>query len=363
MVILIDRLHTNDPELITLSLTSECEPHELSRFLSALGANTTVRHVIFRESFFPLRRIRQHLSFSEFMAFLEAVGRLARDSLTINPSMAGMVRGQLVAAVVFSVLEQLIAHASLTLCSQRDVEYLAEALEECEHLRRVELTELYLVTLRREPMLDPLLHHLSTREHLQVLNLSGGKQDHNFPFLSTEALEILLSSCPTLAYLGICNLGLEDDHFCIIASQLEGNTSLVSLMLHGNHPSLVGIDAILQPLESSNQTLEHVSLICDNTVPVDPSWALPQQVLERNFSLQTLELPITLAEDQQQQVDFLLQLNMVGRKTLLQSTTSTHVGLWPLFLENLNHEPSALYYFLKSSPELVISSGRTSTGT
>lgn len=356
MEILIDRLQSNDPEFITLSLTSECEPHELSRFLSALGANTTVRQVIFRESFFPLRRIRQHLSFSEFVAFLEAVGRLARDYLEINPSMAGMVRGQVVAAVVFPVLEQLIAHASLTLCSQRDVEYLAEALEQCDHLRRVELTELYLVTLRREPMLDPLLHHLSTREHLQVLNLSGrGKQDHNFPFLSTEVLELLLSSCPTLEYLGICNLGLEDDHFCVIAGQLEGNTSLVSLMLQGNHPSLVGIDAILQPLESSNQTLEHVGLICDN-IPVDLSWALPQQVLERNFSLQTLELP-NLAEDQQQQVDFLLQLNMVGRKTLLQSTT--HVGLWPLFLENLNHEPSALYYFLKSSPELLISSGRT----
>jgi hypothetical protein len=355
MEFLIDRLQSNDPELITLSLTSECEPHELSRFLSALGANTTVRQVIFRESFFPLRRIRQHLSFSEFVKLLEAVGRLARDSLTINPSMAGMVRGQLVAAVVFPVLEQLMAHASLTLCSQRDVEYLAEALEQCDHLRRVELTELYLVTLRREPMLDPLLYHLSTREHLQVLNLSGGKQDHNFPFLSTEALDVFLSSCPTLEYLGIGNLGLEDDHFCIIASQLEGNTSLVSLMLQGNHPSLVGIDAILQPLEYSNQTLEHVGLSCDN-IPVDPSWVLPQQVLERNFSLQTLELP-NLAEDQQQQVDFLLQLNMVGRKTLLQSTT--HVGLWPLFLENLSHEPSALYYFLKSSPELLISSGRT----
>ena len=355
MELLIDRLQSNDPELITLSLTSECEPQELSRFVSALGANTTVRRVIFRESFFPLRRIRQHLSSSEFVEFLEAVGRLARDSLTINPSMVGMVRGQLVAVVVFPVLEQLMTHASLTLCSQRDVEYLAEALEQCEHLRRVELTELYLVTLRREPMLDPLLHHLSTREHLQVLNLSGGKQDHSFPFLSTEALEILLSSCPALEYLGVCNLGLEDHHFGIIASQLQGNTSLVSLMLNGNHPSLVGIDAMLQPLELSNQTLEHVGLICDN-IYVDPSWVLPQQVLERNFSLQTLELP-NLAEDQQQQVDFLLQLNMVGRKTLLQSTT--RVGLWPLFLENLNHEPSGLYYFLKSSPELLISSGRT----
>ena len=42
----------DDDVFSTLPLTSECESFdELSRFLSALSANTSVRRVVFRESF------------------------------------------------------------------------------------------------------------------------------------------------------------------------------------------------------------------------------------------------------------------------------------------------------------------------
>ena len=81
---LLESLEANDPDFIDLTLTSECESKlELLRFLEALQQNTTVENVIFRESFFPFRKIRNHLESADFGSMLRAVGEKVTKRLTL----------------------------------------------------------------------------------------------------------------------------------------------------------------------------------------------------------------------------------------------------------------------------------------
>ena len=312
----------DDDVFSTIPLTSECESFdELSRFLSALSANTSVRRVVFRESFFPLRRIRQHLSQPEFLSFLQGVGMVARDTLEIHPSMKGMVRGRLLASIIFPVkrvipppappsLKHLTAISSLTLIDYCDVNFLAHALSACDLLEQVILKNCFVSTFREEPLLNPLISTLATRPKLNLLDIScqnertgrgittvsRRRSDNPFPFFDAGVLRTLLrfrattttltstghgQSSSSLESLRLCNLGLQDDHFSAIAKHLghqqdyssrqQGGppgdaeaasrvSSLKHISLDENYPTQSGFDAIMMALNSKCQSVETVSL-------------------------------------------------------------------------------------------------------
>ena len=376
---LIHRLQSNDPNVTTLALTSECEPHELKDFLQALEANTVIHTVVFRESFFALRRIRQHLTFSDFVMYLEAIGRHATESLEILPGMAGLVRGQLVSFLVNSPLKRLVAKSAITFCNRRDVECLAETLGQCPALTHLQLTELFLVTLRQEPILDPLLLHLSSSNTLKVLELSSGKRDYAFSFLSSSMLDAFLSHCPTLEYLSLCKLGLDDGPIQTIARHLAHHPSLKYLLLNDNRQTPMANYALVESLWT-NQTVEHLECkSCNDRMEkwalefwfTPEHWTFLEQVLDQNCTLQTLELwngcssngscssytsssSSTKEQDGRPEtmIPFYLTLNRIGRKQLLQSSLIN--GLWPLYLEVIQDSPSSMYYFLKWCPGIFV---------
>ena len=407
-------LEDGDDEFSTLALTSECETHELPRFLSALSANTSVRRVVFRESFFPLRRIRQHLSLHDYISYLQGVGRLARDTLELHPSMKGMVRGQLLATIILpgtpssqSVsppsLKCLIAISSLTLIDCRDVAFLADALYACDQLEHVVLKECFLSFFREDPLLNPLISMLATRPRLKRLELScSGKDDGNqrsisdmdgrrsrsFPFFDAEVLEVLLSSTArrtlsdlhhhllsmeSLESLSLCNLGLQDEHFEVIAGHLRQNrrncenndkaavhvntsaevSSLRFISLDGNHPTQEGLDAMVLALTSRSQCVQRLSMKTNRTLR--PSCEILEQVFESNYTLKMLCLDYDNQHEQEQQkLEFFLRLNQFGRKDILANTTSAcTTKLWSKLVEHIHDDPSAMYYFLKSAPGVL----------
>jgi hypothetical protein len=482
---LVVRLQGNDPELLVLALTSECNAHELPLVLQALEANTTVRHVLFRESFFPLHRIRQHLTGFEFTTFLQAVGRVARDSLEINTSMKGMVRGRTIALLVSSTstttttttpsskdsnnrnnnidnhinnddiasningsdddngseagqddndddeenanddslieqpspcssssststLRHLVAHSSLTLVDHRDVEFLSDALQDCYAVEQVTLTDCFLSRFRNNPtFLNPLLETLATRPRLKRLDLSCHGSSSSSSSTTTgstttgdssrllysscftaEALDTLLSSelsRTTLEWLSLCQLALQDDHFETIAHYLRlgGRTTTTTtttsatktplpdnrclvlrhLDLNGNDPTQSGVDVVIRALENNINIghLKHLGLKVNQFVI--PSSHTLRTMITSNLTLTHLEMNPLLEEERnshqrQQEVDFFLKLNRLGRKAILTSgntgiLTTTSVLLWnPLFREILR-DPNVLYYFLKNMPGIL----------
>lgn len=213
----------------TLTLTAECESsEELAVFVETCKGNTTIKRVIFRESFLPLRRIRQHLTRKEFIQMLQSVARLASlEQMEIPPAMPGMLRG--VTASYFlpdwpesddsddgeessstsedegdlsSTLRKWIVNDALTFCTKGDVDPIADQIEElCPNLHWIEMQNSYFKQFRGlsrtrqnchnqstnsnntncgaddsdddERLMDPLFHALATLSKLTVFRLSG----------------------------------------------------------------------------------------------------------------------------------------------------------------------------------------------
>jgi hypothetical protein len=200
--------------------------------------------------------------------------------------------------------------------------------------------------------LDPLVENLSTLPRLRHVELSCCNQKTEFPFLSTSSLEILLSVSTSLQSLTLCKLGLQDDHFDTIADQLRENTTLEYLNLNGNLATNVGLEAIMESLDSQNHNLKHVCL--KHAHVFEPGGTRLHTMLNNNLTLQVLQLE-NLDDKQQRQVDFFLGLNRVGRRTIFHSTAISN-GFWPFLLEKVQHDCSALFYFLTAFPDMFVSS-------
>ena len=268
---LIDHIESNDPDFVTLTLTMECEnDDELLALIDALEHNTTLQQVAFRESFFPLRNIRRHLSWNSFLRMLEAVGSKAVNYVFLPPSMMGMIRAQTASHLLFdnnACLQEFRANEALTFGTPQDVEILAECLGECQHLRSVELGDSFFNRSSRaisEHMMDPLLLKLAELSELRQFELSSHYAQHisarKPPLLSSHALQhFLQKSSSTLQLLNLSRLGLGDDHFEAIAlyfsssNTSDNNNDLVAGV--NDVPTLVGAGEVT----NENQDPEDVN--------------------------------------------------------------------------------------------------------
>jgi hypothetical protein len=234
---LIDRIESNDPDFVTLTLTMECETvDELGALIRALEKNTTLQQVAFRGSFFPLRNIRRHLPWNVFLQMLEAVGTKAVQYLFLPPTMMGMVRGQTASHLLYfnnACLQEFRANEALTFGTLEDVEDLAQCLGECRQLRSVELGDSFFNRSSRrisEHMMDALFMALADLPELRQVEMSSHYEQQlsarTPALLSSQALLYFLqqsaaassSSSSSLQLLNISRMGLDDAHFEAIAT-------------------------------------------------------------------------------------------------------------------------------------------------
>mmetsp|Transcript_18995 Transcript_18995/g.47047 ORF Transcript_18995/g.47047 Transcript_18995/m.47047 type:complete len:460 (+) Transcript_18995:48-1427(+) len=307
-----------DLEGKTLRLTSECETsQELASFLEACAENTTVRTVAFRESFLPLRRIRQHLTRNEFFQMLQAVCQLkSLVRMVIPPTMPGMLRG--ITASYFlpdwpddedegtddesydeelysSNLQEWIVNDAVTFCTINDVCAIADSIEElCPKLHWIEIQNFYFKQFRTssrkqrqqqqpnssnnqsdkddddgECLLDPLFHSLATQSQLTGLKLST-HPDYtpaveltfdascllSFAIVTPRSIDSLLTRhCNTLQHVTLSRLGLTDQDFRVIANSLPKLHVLETLNLNENAQTHSGTMSILEALPKL--TLSH----------------------------------------------------------------------------------------------------------
>lgn len=362
---LVEQLECNDPDFTTLALTSECETKlDLLEFLQALSVNTTAENVVFRESFFPFRRIRSHLGPEDFCTMLQAVGEKAK-CLRIPETLAGMLRGKLAANTISpnNYLEEWIANSAITFCYADDVESMAERFSACENLRYVHLYDSYFLHFRSPKsasMMDPLLEAIGNVPLLQDFGLSSHPKYSRslYPLVSSVATGILLQS-PTLQTLSLCRLGLEDEHFQVIAEHLPfGN--LVNLRLDWNLQSYLGTVKILDALRLNPLSLTYLSVVKmnpSNETYVALSSVDWSSIFQVNSTLQTL----VLFDEQYLQIEtfqFWLHLNCLGRSKWMEEASDLSGSLWPLgawivrpnlkFSFALLTDPLLLHFLLKS---------------
>jgi hypothetical protein len=357
---LLEGLVQNDPESTTLALTSECESaDELEALLEALEVNTTIHSVVFRESFFPLRRIRQHLTRHDFRTLLEAVGQKCSQDLSIPATMLGMLRGELAALTMGEHVHNFVANEAITFVSPRDVESMSERLQGCTHLQSLHLGDSYFPR-SRPPTMDPLLLAVAGLPHLQHLELSyrpeqqtmlPGDNSSAGVLVTPDALTALLQA-PSLHTLNLSRLGLQDKHFQAIAQELP-SCSVRQLCLDGNRPSRAGLEVLVESLANKNNNPPQLSSLslCEtwNTDKVD--WV---RMFPANLHLTELEMDGHRGLDPQ--VEFWLNMNGMGRATWLLEADLLSSALWPLVLEQISHNASALWYLLQSVPDQIVAS-------
>jgi hypothetical protein len=143
------------------------------------------------------------------------------------------------------------------------------------------------------------------------------------------------------------------------------------LDLNRNDPTQSGVDAVIRALENNNNIGHLKSLSLKVNQGVTPSSHTLRAMITSNLTLTHVEMNPLLEEEEleeevhtqppqqrQQEVDFFLKLNRLGRKAILTSGdtgifTTTSVLLWnPLFREILR-DPNVLYYFLKNIPGIL----------
>jgi hypothetical protein len=344
---LIARIEEGDSDLTILALTSECESSDqLDRLLQALDSGRHhVETIFFRESFFPLRRIREHLDRDDFIRMLHRVSMHATNTIRLPPTMLGMLLGRLACLTVTPLLRNLHADEAITFASDTDVVALAERLEECTQLESLQLGDSYFAR-NRPPSVDPILEAIAFKDSLTLLELSSHPEQRiKQPLLSTAGLEsLLLTTELQLNTLNLSRMGLEDEHFGTISNALGQLTTLQWLCLDGNRPSRAGLEALVEALPSSN--LFGLSLLETwNTDRI--KWG---RIFPANCSLQHLEIDHDYSTD----VDEWLAMNRQGRSYWVQEGMALPLNLWPLVMEPISDYPSTLWFILQTFSESLM---------
>jgi len=385
---LIDRLSSEDAIRI-LTLTAECEDEEeLQSLREALQLHEqrhgTIRSVVFRESFFPFRKLRPHLTQEAFVDMLRLVGSHAKDRLCIPDCLPGMLRGVLAAEILWenTQLEHLDANEAITFARQEDVEILAEAISSNESLQSLLLGDSYMVQSRKRVgiSLDPLFQVPFPRLLHLELSLHDKERRLRHSVISPHVLHGILKSSPLLRTLHLARLGLQKDHFISLALTLQTHRELENLCLDGNHSSPEGVQALQETLSSQSCRLQNLSL---RGVPAArrKRWL---RIFPRNTHLRELDLQQDDTEqfdtmqhhpshapsygDNDTSLHFWLQFNAQGRAKWLElmdelSDSANEGGsisaaaVFPFLLQqwtspDLNQNHNAVWYFLQRFPEI-----------
>jgi hypothetical protein len=156
---LIARIQSNDPDMEgTLFLTSECEtPEELSDLERALGSSsknaTNIDRVVYRECFFPLRRVRPYLGRDDFETMLRVVSGIENlRELELRSCVPGILAGRKAVPTYENAtrLRRFEARGAITFLSRtHDVDPLAGMLRRnADHLRFIDLGDSHFMLAR-----------------------------------------------------------------------------------------------------------------------------------------------------------------------------------------------------------------------
>lgn len=343
--------------MTVLALTSECElSDQVDRLLDALNSGGHhVHSIVFRESFFPLRRIREHLDRDEFVRMIHGVSMHATSALRLPPSMLGMVLGRLASLTIGPLVKCYHADEAITFAKDTDVLAMAERLEECTQLETLELGDSFFARTR-PPSLDPILKALSTNTSLTLLELSSHPEQRiKEPLFSASGLESLLYMTDLqLNTLNLSRMGLLDEHFWTISNALRQTRTLQWLCLDGNRPSRAGLEVLVEGLSSS--TLIGLSMLETwQTDRVD--WG---RIFPSNWFLQHLEIDHSVSTE----VESWQVMNQQGRSHWMEDGMISPLSLWPYVLEELSDSPSTAWYILQTfSESLLLPVASTGTRT
>lgn len=337
---LITRIEEEDPELNTLVLTSECDTREqLDRLLEGLEVSSIVDSVIFRESFFPLRRIREHLERDDFLRMIHGVSWHVTDTLRLPPTMMGMVPGRLASLMIGPFVRHYHAHEAITFALDSDVLAISDRLDDCTQLETLDLGDSYFSRMR-PPCLDPILMTIGTKDTLTVLDISTHpEQQIKRPVLSTTAALESLSNT-RIHTLNLSRLGLLDEHFGAISNLIATLPTLQWLCLDGNHPSVCGLDMLADTLVTSTNLIGLSLLEIGYTDRI--KW---NRLFPSNWYLQRLELDGTFS------AAWWLDMNQHGRAHWMQEEIP--LNLWPLVLESVSESSCMIWYIVQTFPFLL----------
>lgn len=299
-----DKLITNDPSFVELSLERLGENIDLDRFVFAIRANETVRHVCFSGTF--VRELQE----PQWRLMLEAIGHLRTlEELQIWCS-----------TIPTSVFASTIRHARALQKvyffrvgldgSQEDMDTLADAIQSHDRLRDIRIGGFHLTNNPNNPpvnqdmnlnnnnnniRLDRVVEALAQAPGLEVVSLQLSSAQQSVPF-GTAAIEKLMQS-KSITDLYLSRLGLGQDHLSVIAQCLPSNKTLRVLDLFGNNIENQHVIAMANALKENN-SVEILVLPCPaNDLSVE-SCAAISEALKVNNKLSTLNLPRSNLSDE-----------------------------------------------------------------
>lgn len=350
-----DNEDDDDDEVPTLVLTRECETRDqVDRLLLAAEA-AKIQVLLFREPFFPLRRIREHLTREDFRHMIVGLSQLSSlTRLELAPTMRGMLRGDYAASTTLCGphLRHYVARGAVTFAVEADVVSTAEAIRTVgAKLRSLELSDCFVRGgTRTSPVLwDEILEALSEASPptLEILELSRHAEEHHtVPLLSPTSLFCLSSLAPSLTTLNLSRMGLGDDHFGTLSEILPTMNHLQWLCLDGNHPSRVGLQVLADAIRTHSSLLGLSVLHIWQTEKV--TWS---SIFPTNLHLQQLEVGVNSLD---RPTEFWLSANQRSRADLLSKGETFPPGLWPMVLEALSDDPSILWYLLQTFSECIL---------
>jgi len=295
------------------------------------------------------------------------------------------VTGALLALAVTPRLTALHVKSGLLLANADDRQALGKVIYEHELLAEITLHNLTVkegLLMRwnknAPPPLDILVPAFTSIVFLNVLELSccpemelpppDAPPNATFtpkPMLSMLGVKELCQSL-TLQRLELSRLGLTDDHFGVLVEQISQNSAtscLTELIVNENRNTDTGLDMLSSLLFKSNCALERLECYQSDSVVLGTTVELLQQAMQNNTRLTTLRIHLWGEESddndhdgddmipnlgpKKSRIHFFTKLNRLGRKRLIDKTTTT--AQWLDLMASAKNDPSQLYFCLRNS--------------
>ena len=292
-----DKLISNDPSFVELSLERLGDNFDLDRFVFAIRANETVRHVCFSGTFVRELQEQQWHLMLESIGHLRTLEELQIWCSTIPTAVfASMIRHARALQKVYFFRVGLDG-------SQQDMDMLADAIETHESLRDIRIGGFHLTNNPNNHnahpdnniRLDRVVEALAVAKGLEVVSLQLSSAQQTVPF-GTAAIEKLMQS-KSITDLYLSRLGLGQDHLTVISQGLPSNKTLRVLDIFGNNIENEHVIAMANALKE-NTSVEILVLPCPTNDLSVESCAAISDALKHNSTLSTLNLPRSNLNDE-----------------------------------------------------------------
>ena len=410
-----DKLITNDPSFVELSLERLGEDFDLDRFVFAMQANETVRHVCFSGTF--VRELQE----AQWHLMLESIGHL-RSLEELQIWCSTIPTAVFASTIRYAKLLQKVYFFRVELNgTQQDMDELAEAIRVHTSLRDIRIGGFHLTNSNNNnnnnnaPLdishhnnnirLDRVVEALAEAPGLEVVSSQLSSAQHTVPF-GTDAIRKLMQS-KSITDLYLSRLGLGQEHLTAISQSLPRNETLRVLDLFGNNIENEHVIAMANALKENN-SVEILVLPCPANHLSVGSCAAISDALKHNSKLSTLNLPRSNLSDEgifhlaegltvnktlkkvevgvsknvgdtgvqalmdmlesnyelqrlvlssadqtiREKTEYYMRLNEVGRGKLLRRDGKATREQWVEMLISVVNDLDCLFYFLTSNPTL-----------